>query len=249
MAASMQVRGLIARETVQGEQDKRLTLICVDQGRVYVSAKGAKKQGARLASSTQVFTYGDFWMNHARSGWVLQEAVPIEQFYPIRQDPEQMAWASWMLETALELTVEEQECNEMLRILLRGLQMITEPSLSPMTTASAFVLRALASTGVRPETDRCVASGHRAEDPAFLSVEAGGLLCADCARRYADAVRIQPGTLYAMRYILSSDDAVLYKFQAEPQIRRELFEFAARFLTQYLQREPKTLRYIRECFC
>lgn len=249
MAATMQVRGLIARETVQGEQDKRLILICVDQGRVYVSAKGAKKQGARLSSSTQLFTYGDFWLNHARSGWILQEAVPIEQFYPIRQDPEQMAWASWMLETALELTVEEQECNEMLRLLLRGLQMITEESLSPMTTATTFVLRALASTGVRPETERCVSNGERAEDPAYLSVEAGGLLCTDCARHYADAVRIQPGTLYALRYVLNADDSAVYKYQVEPRIRSELFEFAARFLTQYLQREVRTLRYIRECFC
>ncbi|MBQ7064287.1 MAG: DNA repair protein RecO [Firmicutes bacterium] len=246
MAATMHVRALVVQEYLLGEQDKRLTLISVDHGRFSAIAKGAKKQGARLAAAAQLFTYADFVMDQSRGSWILREATPIEQFYAIRQDPEALAWASWMVETARDLAVEGEACNDMLRILLRGLQLITEPSLSAQMTATAFVLRSLAMVGLRPQTERCLSCGAVPGEGAALSVQAGGVLCADCARRHGDAMSVGPAVLYTLRYVLEADEAKLYKFTVEPGTREALFLFASRFLMQYLQREPESLRFLRE---
>ena len=246
MGTSEKVRALVVQEMPLGEQDKRLTLITVSRGCVYCTAKGAKKQGARLSAVSRLFVYADFLLEQSRGGWYVKEASPIEFFYGLMQNPDANVWASWMVETARELAVENEECREMLKLLLRGLRMITEESLSPRLVATTFVLRALAISGLRPETQRCLSCGKPVGTSGALSASAGGVLCPECAHRYLDHIPVNEAGLFAFRHILEADGSVLYKFRVEKNTEEQLFRFTEQFLVNFLQREPTGLRFARD---
>ncbi len=246
MGSSEKVRALVVQETSLGEQDKRLTLITVSRGCVYCTAKGAKKQNARLSAVSRLFVYGDFLLEQSRGGWYVKEASPIEFFYGLMQNPDANVWASWMVETARELAVENEECREMLKLLLRGLQMITEPSLSPRLVALTFVLRALAISGLRPETTHCLSCGKPLGREGALSSAAGGVICPECAHRYLDHIPVKEAGLFAFRHILEAEESVLYKFRVEEQTEEQLFAFTEQFLVNFLQREPTGLRFAKD---
>ena len=243
MAASIKTRGIIVSEAPMGEQDKRLAILCVDKGRISAIAKGAKKPGGKLASQTQLFYYCDFMMEQSRGFWIIREASVIESFYELRMELEQVAWASWMVETAQMLAVEGEECNDLIRLLLRGLRMLPAPQLSPRMTATAFVLRALAGQGLQPETERCVVCGG--PDPAGLSAISGGAVCRQCFHQTADVLPISSGGLYTLRHIFNAQETVLYKFHALEDIQKTLFEFTRRFLHNYTQKELASLEFIQ----
>ena len=228
-----------------GEQDKRLAILCVDRGRISAIAKGAKKPGGKLTSQTQLFYFCDFLLEQSRSFWMIREVSVIESFYQLRLDLEQMAWASWMVETAQLLAVEGEECNGLMRLLLRGLRMVSEAQLAPRMTATAFVLRALAGQGLRPETERCVLCGG-ALTKAGLSAVSGGTVCGNCFSKAADLQPLPGGGLYTLNHILNASETVLYKFHASDEIQQTLFEFTRRFLHNYTQKELTSLDFIRK---
>ena len=118
MAAVIKTRGLIVGEAPMGEQDKRLTVLCADRGKLGAIAKGAKKPGSRVASQAQLFYYCDFTLEQSRGFWIIREASVIEGFYELRKDIEKLAWASWMCETARTFAVEGEGCEELLRLLI-----------------------------------------------------------------------------------------------------------------------------------
>lgn len=246
MAVSIKTRGLIVSEALMGEQDKRLTILCADRGKLSVIAKGAKKQGGRLAAQVQLFYYCDFMLEQSRNFWIIKEASVLESFYDLRRDMDALAWASWMVETGRILAVEGEGCGDMLRLLLRGLQMVTEPRLSSQMTAVAFVLRALSQQGLRPESEHCLNCGRKVEREGALSASMGGVVCADCARRCGDRIAIREGGLYTLRHILDAPLEKLYKFNADEGIQEALFGFAVGFLHNYVQKELTSLEFLQE---
>ena len=235
-------------EALMGEQDKRLVILCVDKGRISAIAKGAKKPGGKLASQAQLFYYCDFMLEQSKGFWMVREASIIESFYGLRKDIEALAWASWMAETAQVLTVEGEECNDLLKLLIRGLKMVTEPQLSAKMTAVTFVLRALAENGLQPEVDRCVQCGASLGIEPSLSAMAGGALCPECTKRFIDSIRMNAGGMYTLRHILSVPPETVYKFNATEEIQESLFQFATRFLHNYVQKDMASLEFLKNLY-
>ena len=248
MAAVIKTRGLIVGEAPMGEQDKRLTVLCADRGKLGAIAKGAKKPGSRVASQAQLFYYCDFTLEQSRGFWIIREASVIEGFYELRKDIEKLAWASWMCETARTFAVEGEGCEELLRLLIRGLKLIGEARLSDRMTATAFVLRAMALQGLTPETDRCGRCGQHIWDGGVLSASSNGMVCNHCAAEVTDAIPVTEGGLYTLQYILETPPEKMYKFTASEEIQSCLFQFTKAFLHSYVQREMSSLNFIENLF-
>ncbi|MFQ9797795.1 MAG: DNA repair protein RecO [Clostridia bacterium] len=50
-----------------GEQDKRVTILTKEGGKLQAIAKGAKSSRGKLSGSTQLFYYGDFLLDKGRT--------------------------------------------------------------------------------------------------------------------------------------------------------------------------------------
>ena len=105
-------------------------------------------------------------------------------------------------------------------------------------------MRLMCLTGYGPNLSACRACG--CEEPAepLLGLEDGSLCCRAC-RRAGDGTwaALCPGSLAALRYIISAPAKRLFSFRAEGAAGERLADAAERYLLAHAERKFSTLDY------
>ena len=76
--------GLVLRETEYRDSDKLLTVLTKDRGRLTLRARGVRSRSSRLKSGCQLLAYSEFTVFEGRTSQIVEEAVPIALFLPLR---------------------------------------------------------------------------------------------------------------------------------------------------------------------
>ena len=74
------VTGMILRQAPIGEYDRRVCLLTLERGKISAFAKGARKQGSRLAAGTGPFSFGSFRLYEGRNSYTITE-VNIQNYF------------------------------------------------------------------------------------------------------------------------------------------------------------------------
>ena len=88
------------------ENDKILTLLTAERGRLTVGIKGVKKAGAKLKFAAQPFCFAEYILAERGGRYTVIQASECESFYELRADVEKYYAACAVCETALALTYE-----------------------------------------------------------------------------------------------------------------------------------------------
>ena len=127
MSNIVNVRGIVAAETDYNENDKMLTVISAENGKMSVSAKGAKKPNSRFLSCAQLFCYSDMTLYCGKNGvYTLSECSLINSFYDLRNDYDVLVDAVDISKLALKVSQEECEDPELMRLLLNTLYFLAK---------------------------------------------------------------------------------------------------------------------------
>lgn len=243
------VRGLIIREASMGDKDKRLVMLTREMGKIPVIAKGALSPKSKHGAISQVFCYGDYVLGKGRTFYYIKEAQLIEAFFPLRQNLDRLAYATFMLEVAETLTLDGTENQNLMQLLLRGLKAMTRAAEGKESLiADAFIWRVLAENGFYPDLAVCRVCGRSAEDlpaqpEAVFDFALGGLVCGLC-HGSGSGTRLGRGALRALRYLLEAPQERVYAFTAEDGIQRQLDEAAVGYLLHQTERKYHSLDFI-----
>lgn len=182
-SSELKINGLILRETSIGDYDKIINMLTAEHGRISVSGKGIKSLKNKNMPATQLFCYSSFLLKKRGSFYYISESDLIENFYGLRGDLERLSLASYICDVAYNVTMEESEESEMLRLTLNTLYAIAKNKISLPIIKGAFELKTAEISGFMPDLSSCGECEAEVGNIMYIDVMNGRLLCEKCADR------------------------------------------------------------------
>ena len=234
--------GVVTKVTSYGNSDKLLWIITEDKGRIPVMAKGVKSPIGKLTSLTGLFTYANYEIYKKNDAYWLKGGSIISSFYELTRDITSLALGTYLCDLANELTDENYEGNEILRMLLNSLHLICQGKKSHKLIKGVFEFRAMCMSGYMPEISACPYCKEFEGELMYLDVAGGKLICPECLNKrnkkipkisedfeythYASVMCPLSGSvLAALRYVALSSFSKIFSFELTDE--RELDSFAS----------------------
>ena len=199
--------GLVIREMPYGESDRLITLLTADEGKILVTAKGARSLKSKNQPLCSLFTYANYEF-YERNGrrWLAGGAVR-EGFYGLPTDMTGFALACYVVQLAGEITGEGVPAEDVLRMTLNTLYAI-EKGLKPYPQIkSAYEIFAAKEAGFSPDTSVCGDCRAPFEGEGWLDVMNGRLICSECMSQKSQGAPIPETDRFMTNNILFPIDA------------------------------------------
>lgn len=224
------LKGLVLRQTDYLEHDRLLNVLTDTQGRVTLRARGVRSSRSPLKSACQLLAYSEFTVFYGKNSIVIQEAVPIALFMPLRSDLERLSLASYFAQVAEAVSQEDAPDEAMLRLCLHALHALC--TREKRLVKAAFELRCACLAGYMPQLSHCPICGNPQPDRFAM----GTVVCAPCAADGAVRHTINPDLLAAMRYLCTCPVERLFAFRLGEENLKQLERISQDFLLSQLDR-------------
>ena len=251
--------GLVIRECAYGENDRLITVLTAQHGQMLMIAKGARSLKSKTMSLCRLFTYANFEFYEKNGRRWLSGGSVNDSFFGLSEDVVGFALASYVVQLASEITGEEVEAENVLRMTLNTLYAI-EKRLKPYPQIkSAYEIFASDEAGFSPALDAC--DGCGADDFAtggWLDVMNGRIICEKCLSEQsarASAAAVEYGTTNILVPIDASVVAAWLYVSAAPLKRVFAFEIKSEeslgrlakatevYILNHLERSFETLEF------
>ena len=113
--------GIVLKETEYKDNDKLLTVLTRDLGRITVKARGVKSGKSGSKAACQLLAYSEFTLFEQQGRYTVREAVSKELFPELQKDLELLALASYFAQVTLTVAQEDDPVPELLSLLLNAL--------------------------------------------------------------------------------------------------------------------------------
>src|SRR3989442_11978746 len=231
-----------------GESDRVVTFFSRQHGKIRGVARAARRIKSKFSGALELLTLGELlFCDTGRSDLGRVDHFDVlRPFDRVGEDLERLGQAAWMAECVGRLTAERDPNVAVYGLLLRALKSL-EAGVPPQRVAVVFGVRLVDALGHRLRVDACVGCGRRdvLRVPLIMDVEAGGLVCAACASAVPGLLRLQSGSVAALRRLRGQawDEAVGTQLGgAEGELRQLLDRQVALLIGQ----PTRTSRFVRE---
>lgn len=232
----IKTKGIILAQNNMGDNDKMVTLLTPDLGKIGCAAKGARRPKSALMSGTQFLCFGDFLIYKSASSYKINSCEPIEIFYNIRLDIEKLKYASEIAKIVNDVTDENQNTYKILQLTLNTIYMISESDKDLSLILSIFKLRLLSIIGFRPIIEKC-ASCNEKEKLNYFSLRDNGLKCEQCAKNDKSTIKLSDTTVKAIKYIIWAEPKKIFSFDMSEENKLELKLLTKTYLNKCLEKE------------
>ena len=253
-----QTQGVILKQTKLGEFDKIITIYTPESGKLRAVAKGACRPKSKLGGNIEPLTHSLMLLAKGRNLDIVRQSQTINGFLALKSDLWRMACGLYVLELIDSFTIEGAENRPLFELLLDSLHQLSEPD-SNENALRYFELHLLHYLGYRPQLRRCVTCDSPLKPVVnFFSPSKGGLICPICNSeensRYEqiDATATRPSfpvsvkALKVLRLWQSCDYATSRRVKVKPGLSRELEQALCEYIRYIVQRELKSLTWLKE---
>ncbi len=223
-------------ENNMGDYDKMLTLLTPNLGKISCSAKGARKPNSSLLAGTQMFCFGEYLMYKGTNTYHINSCESIEMFYKIRTDLEKLKYAIHIDKIILDVTEENENCYNILQLLLNTLYMIAETDANLDFILSIFKMRLLCILGFTPRILSCVHC-QKKENLNGFSIRDNGFQCEACGRQDKSSIQISLSTQNAIKYVATAPAKKLFAFTLKDDALEEFKLVTKIYFNQKLEKE------------
>lgn len=235
--------GLVVRQVNYKDNDQILTVLTKEHGLMTLKARGVRSRSSCLKGACQLLAYSEFTVFENRGFHTIDEANAIQMFPELRTDIELLSLASYFAQVAEVLSQEDMPNPELLSLTLNALYALCRRLCTPELVKAAFELRAACLGGYTPELSGCAVCGD--PEPDRFDVRGGILCCASCSAGEGLRLPVSPGSLAAMRYLVSCDAKRLFSFRLEGRAVKELCDLTETYLQTQLERGFYTLDFYK----
>ncbi len=238
------VNALVLRRTDLGESDRKLVLLTQELGKIDVIARGARKPGSRLASTSDQLTIGVYHLAPGKRWAYITQVQPVSSLRGLRQDYDRLIYALAYCELIDLSNPHGLQSQDLFQEVITGLiSMESQPN--PAAALAWAELRLLALEGVAPSWRTCAVTGvELAETPAWVSPTAGGFIIQNCANDYADRFLVAAEVLAGLD-ILSSRPSPPEKFKKVKESLETLHKWWRHHLDRALPAHEQLLQQMQ----
>ncbi len=234
--AITKISGIVLSENNMGDYDKMLTMLTPNFGKISCSAKGARKPNSSLLAGTQMFCFGEYLMYKGTSTYHINSCETIEMFYKIRTDLEKLKYAIHIDKIILDVTEENENCYNILQLLLNTLYTIAETEKNLDLVLSIFKMRLLCILGFTPRILTCTNCNTK-ENLTFFSIKDNGFKCDACGRQDKSSIQISESTKNAIKYVVTAPPKKLFSFELKDGALEEFKLISKIYFNQKLEKE------------
>jgi len=174
------VNAVVLRAADYGENDKILTLLTAEAGKLTAGIKGVKKAGAKLKFAAQPFCFAEYILVKRGDKHTVINASEIESFYDLRLDVCKFYAASAAVEAADALTYEGDSVFEGFNALVKTLSEICTGN--ERQALISYLIGALRRSGYGFTPDCCPVCGKNlsGDERLRFDMDTGAFTCNDC---------------------------------------------------------------------
>jgi DNA repair protein RecO (recombination protein O) len=238
------VEGIIIRTNAYGETNKIITMFTRELGKVGVMARGARKPSSRLASVSQIFTYGSFLIQIGAGLGTLQQGESLSSMKHIKSDIIATAYASYVVELT-DKGLEDRKANPYLFELLYQTLNYMNEGLDLEILTMIYEIKMLGVIGLYPHLNSCVNCGIT-EGRFSFSIGGGGLLCHQCQEKDIYRLQISAATVRLLRLFHTFDMNRLGNISVKEETKIELKNVISRFYEEYSGLMLKSKRFLNQ---
>lgn len=249
----IKTKGIVTKIVNYSDNDKILTIITADLGKIQVFCKGAQKLKNSTLASTEFLSFSEFVLYDGRSDmYHLSSADVIEVFYNLRIDLDKLSYATVMAQIMNDVCQEGELSYKKLQLYLNTLYVLSETDKDLEFVFSVFRIRLLAILGFIPRLGACATCGkkvvnekqneERFGDEKFFSIKDNGIKCEVCSRLDKGAIKISEVTYTSLVYILSSDAKKIFSFEIPENDLKELSLLSQIYFNEKLEKEYKVMK-------
>ena len=243
----IKTKGIVIAEANSSDNDKVLTVLTPDLGKISVFFRGAKKNKSSSLNAGEYLAFSELVLyKSANDNYSINSAEIIEVFYNLRIDLDKLSYATEVAKIIYDVTEENIPAADILQLFLNTLYVISETNKDLDLIFSIFEIRLLAILGFLPQVARCVSCNTpmlESMEKFYFSIREDGVKCEDCQRMDKSVINLNKTTFSALIYILSCDSKKLFSFEIPEDSINELKLFAKIYTTQKLDKEYVAKKY------
>ena len=170
--------------------------------------------------------------------YTMNSCETIELFYNIRTDLDKLTYATYITKIVSDVTTENQNSFNTLKLFLNTLYMISETDKDLDFITAVFKLRMLKILGFAPNIRECTCCKTK-ENLTHFSIIDNGFKCASCSKQDTGSISMTDPTRNAIMYIMSADPKKIFSFELSEKCQKELELIANIYLNEKLEKEYK----------
>lgn len=235
------VEGIIISTVDYKESSKIINILTSTEGLIGVMAKGSKNIKSKISATSNVLTYGTFYLNYRKGNMpLLTEVDVLDSFKQIRTDIIKLNYALFLLELSSQVYKHEQS-KKIYNLLIDGLCKINE-GYDPQIVTNIVELKMLQHLGIKPVVERCV-NCQKTTDIITISSYKGGYLCKNCV---GQEKIYHLKTLQLIRMFYYIDLSKISKIDISEEIKKEISLFIDDYYERYSGLYLKSKDFLQE---
>jgi DNA repair protein RecO (recombination protein O) len=179
------ITAIVLRSVNYRDNDRMLTLLSPQLGRVEVLSRGCRRPKSPLLCASDLFCTGEYVLFTQGDRSLLTGCTLKDSFYPLRLDLPRLSCGVYMLNLCEAAAQPGEESPELFLLLLKSLHRLSYGPEARRGLVSGFLLHYATLLGYKPRLNHCVHCGKSLMDeaPLHFDCEAGGLVCNNCATK------------------------------------------------------------------
>lgn len=235
---TLKVNGIIIAENNMGDYDKMLTMLTPNLGKIGCTAKGARRPKSLLMAGTQFLCFGEYLLYKSGDIYSINSCETIEMFYNLRTDLDKLTYASHITKIINDVTTENQNTYNTLKLFLNTLFAISETDKDLDFITSVFKMRLMKIIGFCPNVNECVTCKEK-EELTHFSFKDNGFKCKACSKQDKGALSISEATKNAIIYSIKADPKKIFSFSLSESAQKEFNIVSKIYLNEKLEKEYK----------
>ncbi len=217
------VKGIVLRTKEYKDNDKLLTILTLEKGKILVKARGVKKASSKLKAYCQSFCFAEFELASSKAGYVLTGVNEIESFFDLTCDIEKFSYAFCVLELVDKVCYENQEYVSIFIDTLKCLKQMKLGEVNIKLTLCKFLLSVLSYEGFKINLNKCVTCQKPLTKNLYFNISKGEITCENC--RDIDSALLENSIFSSLKILTNNSYDSLKTVKLSSSILDKLLKF------------------------
>lgn len=237
---NVKIRGIVIKSNQSGENDRVLSLLSPEMGKLTVIAKGVRSLKHQSRASAAVLSYSSFVLKKIKDGFYsLVSAEVIESFRNLSEDIELLSYGAYFASLCEMCVQHEVPADEEVRLLLNSLYILGKRKNEAYVVKTVFEIKLCELCGIMPEFDKFCPCG---EPASSFSISDGEMRCTVHADN--NCISLSPSALAFAVYIVQNPLKESLFAQCSFSDCMLLWKAIESFISYHLGTLPKSLTFL-----
>lgn len=243
MVETMTVVGMVISGTPISEYDKRLVILTKELGKITAFARGARKPTSPYLGGSQPMAFGEFTLYRGRNAYTVTGMKISDYFSNTVKDIDSMYLGMYFLELADYYGREGIEARDTLELLYFAMKTLSKNIIPNRLARCIYELRTLVINGEYPNVFHCGVCG-REDLLDYFDPHQNTILCKQCHGNVKGQMILEPSTVYALQYIISSPMNKLFSFTVKDSVLQQMEKLIGTYIKKVVDKKFNSLEFI-----